>query len=54
MFKVYNRNTRTKCEIFSKVTIKTPVQQQIYDPFKYLRWNVFAKLPTSSFNQQNS
>ena len=23
MFKVNNRNTRTKCEIFSKLTIKT-------------------------------
>ena len=24
MFKVYNRNTRTRCEICSKLTIKTP------------------------------
>ena len=24
MFKVNNRNTRTKCEISSKLTIKTP------------------------------
>ena len=24
MFKVNNRNTNTKCEIFSKLTIKTP------------------------------
>ena len=24
MFKVNNRNTRTKCEIFLKLTIKTP------------------------------
>ena len=24
MFKVNNRNTRTRCEIFSKLTIKTP------------------------------
>ena len=24
MFKVNNRNTRTKCEIYSKLTIKTP------------------------------
>ena len=25
MFKVNNRNNRTKCEIYSKITIKTPV-----------------------------
>ena len=24
MFKVNNRNTRTRCEIYSKLTIKTP------------------------------
>ena len=28
MFKVNNRNTRTKCEICSKLTIKTPEQRQ--------------------------
>ena len=36
MFKVNNRNTRTRCEIFSKLTIKTPERQRIYDLFKYL------------------
>ena len=36
MFKVNNRNTKTRCEICSKLTIKTPEQQQIYDTFKYL------------------
>ena len=29
MFKVNNRNTRTRCEICSKVTIKTPEQRQL-------------------------
>ena len=28
MFKVNNRNTRTSCEIRSKLTIKTPEQRQ--------------------------
>ena len=28
MFKVNNRNTRTRCEICSKLTIKTPEQRQ--------------------------
>ena len=28
MFKVNNRNTRTKCEICSKLTIKTTEQRQ--------------------------
>ena len=28
MFKVNNRNTRTKCEICSKLTIKTPERRQ--------------------------
>ena len=28
MFKVYNRNTRTRCEICSKLTIKTPERRQ--------------------------
>ena len=29
LLKVNNRNTRTKCEIFSKFTIKIPEQRQI-------------------------
>ena len=29
-------NTRTRCEIFSKLTTKTPERQRIYNPFKYL------------------
>ena len=28
MFKVNNRNTRTRCEICSKVTIKTPQRRR--------------------------
>ena len=36
IFKVNNRNTRTKCEICSKLTIKIPERRRIYDPFKYL------------------
>ena len=28
MFKINNRNTRTRCEICSNITIKTPVQRQ--------------------------
>ena len=28
MFKVNNRNTKTRCEICSKLTIKTPEQRQ--------------------------
>ena len=28
LFKVNNRNTRTKCEIYSKLTIKTPERRQ--------------------------
>ena len=28
LFKVNNRNTRKKCEIFSKLTIKTPERHQ--------------------------
>ena len=50
MFKVNNRNPRTKCEIYFKLTLKTPEWQQIYDPFKYLWWNIFGKFPVSSFN----
>ena len=49
-FKVNNRNTRTRYEIYSKLTIKTPERQRIYDTFKYLWWNVFAKLPIGGFN----
>ena len=30
MFKVNNRNTRTWCEICSKLTIKTPERHQFY------------------------
>ena len=29
MFKVNNRNTRTRCEICSKLTMKTPERQQL-------------------------
>ena len=50
MFKVNNRNTRARCEKCSKLTIKTPERRRIWDPFKYLWWNVFGKLPISGFN----
>ena len=50
MSKVNNRNNRTRFEICSKLTIKTPERRQIYDPFKYLWWNVFAKLSIRGFN----
>ena len=33
MFKVNNRNTRTRCEIYSKLTIKTPERRQTLDIF---------------------
>ena len=32
MFKVNNRNTRTKCEICSKLTIKTP-ERRYFTPY---------------------
>ena len=31
LFKVNNRNTRKKCEICSKLTIKTPEQRHLMD-----------------------
>ena len=31
MFKVNNRNTRKKCEICSKLTIKTPERRQLFE-----------------------
>ena len=30
LFKVHNRNTRTKCEICSKLTIRTPERRLLY------------------------
>ena len=50
MFKVNNRNTRIRCELCSKLTIKRPERRRIYDPLKYLWWKVFAKFPISGFN----
>ena len=49
MFKVNNRNTRTRCEICSKLTIKTPERRYLYplktsenlwfsDVFRGYRW----------------
>ena len=35
MCKVNNRNTRTRCQICLKLTVKTPEQRWIYDPLKY-------------------
>ena len=32
MFKIKNRNTRTRCEICSKLTIKTPEQHNLRRP----------------------
>ena len=37
MFKVNNRNTRTRCEMCSKLTIKIPEQRQWRQWFHYLR-----------------
>ena len=38
MFKVNNRNTRTRCEICSKLTVKTPEPRQYYNLFS--EWEV--------------
>ena len=46
MFKVNNRNTRTSCEICSKLTIKTPVPVSLL-----LALNIFT--PCSSFSNAN-
>ena len=39
MFKVNNRNTRTRCEISSKLTIKTPEGPSSLDVFGGNFWN---------------
>ena len=36
MFKVNNRSTRTSCEIYSKLTTKTPEQRRHCRPGWYL------------------
>ena len=46
MFKVNNRNTRTSCEICSKLTIKTPVPVSLL-----LALNILT--PCSSFSNAN-
>ena len=40
MFKVNNRNTRTRCEICSKLTIKIP-EQNVFSARKYQLLRVF-------------
>ena len=54
MFKVNNRNSRTRCEICSKLTIKTPEQPQWR--LKNL-WTYFTPCPSVSivnFEQANA
>ena len=64
MFKVNNKKTRTKCEICSKLIIKTPVRRHnFYSPFymkcntglKWVKWrkvNVTYKWVFSLYVQQ--
>ena len=40
MFKVNNRNNRTRCEICSKLTIKTPEKRERL----FLKGMIFAKM----------
>ena len=47
MFKANNRNTRTKCEICSKLTINTPERRQ--ELFNEMLMAVFAKKLLASF-----
>ena len=44
MFKVNNRNTRTRCEIFSKLTIKTPEQCQWHRPGFFVNFEHISHL----------
>ena len=41
MFKVNNRNTRTRCQICSKLTIKTPERRQRRQVPLLLTLNIF-------------
>ena len=60
MFKVKNRNTRTRCEICSKLIIKTPnlgwIQKKLVDDFKYPNLESWAigntKLHISHLNKE--
>ena len=45
MFKFNNRNTRTRCEICSKLTIKTPERRH---------WRLISHLPVSYFTPCSS
>ena len=45
MFKVNNKNTKTRCEILLKLTIKTPEQRQWSNTLK----KFVGKLPTNCF-----
>ena len=44
MFKVNNRNTRTRCGICSKLTIKTPERRSIILVYLLLTLNIFHTL----------
>ena len=49
MFKVNKRNTRTRCEICSKLTIKTPEQRRVFTAnFEHIPLLVLVLLLTLS------
>ena len=48
MFKVNNRNTRTRCEICSKLTIKKPEFELTLNIFE-ITWNIFHTLLYCSY-----
>ena len=50
MFKVNNRKTRTRCEICSKLTIKTPERRQKKVFLKILQNFFLIKLQDSDLN----
>ena len=49
MFKVNNRNTRTRCEIYSKLTIKTPEQRLASFWYLCYLWTYFTPCSSVSF-----
>ena len=51
MFKVNNRNTRTRCEICSKLTIKTPERRQWRCSGVFLA--TFSSVSTVDFEKVN-
>ena len=42
MFKVDNRNTRTRCQICSKLTMKTPERRQIYKNYQNFHCFIYS------------